>query len=112
MTPEQSETLTRVEQSLKDLGAQNKTEHESIRLTQSDIYEKLDSGKTEMYQALNNRPKWSVTMWLLGGVFAALMIIGTMVYNIEDTLESHIDAGIKVWMQDNPGKDAPDLRGD
>lgn len=100
MTPEQSETLIRVEQKLNDMCAGNTAEHEQIRLTQSDIYDKLDDGKTEMYQALNNRPKWSVVMWLLGGVFAAILILAGFSYNIDERIKNHITAGEKIYLRD------------
>ena len=112
LTPQQAETLAKIDQKLDDLVVNNTADHEQIRLTQGDIYDKLDTGKTEMYQALNNRPRWSVMMWLIGGVFAAIMIVGTMVYHVEDMIENHIDAGQAAWMRDHPGEEPVDLRGD
>jgi len=99
MTPDQAKSLAQIEQKLDDLCASNTSQHDQLTLTQGDIYEKLDAGKTEMYQALNNRPKWSVVMWLMGGVFASMIIIGTMIYHLDDRLETHMDNARGIYQQ-------------
>jgi len=111
MTPEQSKTLYQIQQCLSDLKDQNEKEHEEIKTTQNDIYDKLDGNKTEVYKALNNRPRWNVVMWLLGGVFAAIMIIGGMVYNVDMDVKAHVKAGEAAWIMDHPGEDPIDLSG-
>jgi len=111
MTPEQSETLAKIDQKLDDLCDTNTAAHNQLTQTQGDIYDKLDAGKTEMYQALNNRPRWSVVMWLIGGIFAAIIGVGTMVYHVEHMVDNHIQAGQEAWIKDHPGEEPIDLRG-
>ena len=99
MTPLQAETLAKIEQKLDDLCVGNKVEHEQIRVTQSDIYDKLDVGKTEVYKALNNRPRWDVMMWLLFGVFASLITVAGFTYHIDTKLTTHIEISKQVFHQ-------------
>jgi hypothetical protein len=109
MTPEQAKQLAQIEQKLNDFCRSNALEHREIKETQININKKLDVDKTEVYKALNNRPRWNVVMWLIGGIFACLMIIGTMTYKVETKLENHIVAGERAWMLDHPDKDPIDL---
>jgi hypothetical protein len=99
MTPEQAETLGKIKQKLDDLCVGNASEHKEIKQTQNDIYNKIDVNKTEVYQALNNRPRWNVIMWLLGGVFASLLIVASMLYNVDNRLEQHLDNARAVFQK-------------
>ena len=110
MTPDQAKILAQIEQKLDDLCQHNANEHKELKSTINDIYKKVDEDKTEVYRALNNRPRWNVIMWLLGGVFASLIIIGSFMYDIDNKIEKHISAGEKIYLQDT-GK-IIDLRGD
>ena len=112
MTPEQSELLIRIDQKLEDFSVINAAEHASIKKTQDVIDGRLNETKKDVFEALNHRPRWGVIMWLIGGIFAAIMIVGTMVYHVEDMIENHIDAGQAAWMRDHPGEEPVDLRGD
>lgn len=109
MTPEQAKTLGKIEQKLDDFCKLNAEEHKEIKVSQFDINKRLDENKTEVYKALNNRPRWSVVMWLLGGVFTTLLIIATMTYQVETKIEKHIVAGEQRWLLDNPDKEPIDL---
>ena len=112
MTPEQSELLIRIDQKLEDFSVINAAEHASIKKTQDVIDGRLNETKKDVFEALNHRPKWDIIMWILGGVFAGLITIGTMTYHINNNIEKHIVAGEAVWMKDNPGEDPVDLHGD
>ena len=96
---------------MNDLCATNTREHKAITDAQSDLYDKMDNGKTEMYQALNNRPRWNVIMWLIGGIFAAIVFVAGMTYNVECMVDDHIVAGQEAWIIDHPGEPPIDLRG-
>jgi hypothetical protein len=111
MTPEQAQVLTRVEQKLNDMCVSNTREHKEIKDNLKDIVLKVDTDKTEVYKALNNRPKWSVTMWLIGGIFTVLLLIGTFMYKIDTNIENHIVAGEKAWLLDHPDQPLIDLHG-
>ena len=80
MTPKQAETLTRVEQKLNDMCSSNTREHSEI---------KEDLKRTE--DKMDNRIKPVLFYWVLGGVFACLLILGSMVMDIKDDLEMHMD---------------------
>jgi len=104
MTPEQAKILAQIEQKLNDFCRSNYLEHKEIKEVQININKKLDADKSEVYKALNNRPKWSVTMWLIGGIFACLLMIATMTYRVDTKIENHIVAGEKAWLLDHPNE--------
>lgn len=111
MTPDQEKTLIQIETKLSDFIERNGAEHEQIRKTQVIIDARLDETKTEFFRAINARPKWNVIMWLMGGLFAAMIMIGTLTYHIDSNIESHIVAGEQQWLLDNPDKKPVDLHG-
>ena len=80
MTPEQSKTLTRVEQKLNDMCVSNTREHLEIK---GDIKRAEDK--------LDNRVKPQLFYWVLGGVFFVLFLFGIRIADNKWDLEKHID---------------------
>lgn len=99
MTPEQAKTLAKIEQKLNDMCGSNTREHKEIKDTQINIWEKIDVNKTEVYQALNNRPRWNVIMWLMGGIFTCLLFIGGFTYATKERLNKHVELSKDVFHQ-------------
>jgi len=99
MTPEQAKSLAQIEQKLNDLCVSNTAEHVELKGTTNDIYKVVDENKSEMYKALNNRPRWSVVMWLIGGVFGCIAIIGTLMWHLDRKLEVHMDNSRAIYQQ-------------
>ncbi|HUU86372.1 MAG TPA: hypothetical protein VMX17_01295 [Candidatus Glassbacteria bacterium] len=99
MTPDQAKILAQIEQKLDDLCQHNANEHKELKSTINDIYKKVDEDKTEVYRALNNRPRWNVIMWLLGGFFLALVAVAGFAYRTDVKLTTHIEISKQVFHQ-------------
>lgn len=80
MTPEQHETLARVEQKLNDMCVSNTREHTEIKEDIKRAEDKLD-----------NRVKPQLFYWVLGGVFVCLFILGGYVYQIDTKIDAHME---------------------
>ena len=104
MTPEQAKTLGKIEQKLNDMCSSNTKEHDQIRnqiqhnLDQVEIKMIDKNGQAQVRQLecrkmFDSRPKMPLMLWLFGGVFACLIIIGGLIFEVRNVVEVHIDKG-------------------
>jgi len=122
MTPEQAKILGKIEQTIYDLRESNGKDHAEIKQQVQhnlDTVEskfalrngQLQTKQNDCQKMFDERPKLPLILWLFGGVFACLLMIGTMLYTINNSINNHIVAGQKSWMLDHPGQEPIDLRG-
>ena len=99
MTPDQAAMLIRIDQKLNDMSNNNTEEHLSIKKQQAVIDGRLNETKKDVFVALNNRPRWNVIMWLLGGVFLVLVAVAGFTYRTDVKLTTHIEISKQVFHQ-------------
>ncbi len=104
MTPEQAKTLGKIEQKIDDLVDANKERHKEIKTeiknNHSSVEKKLGdkdilsaARQIECQKMFDSRPKLPLMLWLFAGVFASLLMIGGLVFDLRNSVETHIDKG-------------------
>ena len=75
MTPEQEKTLNQIEQKLNDMCVSNTKEHKEIKDTIKDI-QKYQTDRVDICEKrFEDRPKYNVFMWIVGGIGATVITL-------------------------------------
>ena len=84
MTPEQAQTLGKIEQKIDDFVINNSEQHVEMN-------EQLRAHATMVDEKLEKRLKSGLFYWVMSGVFTCLLILGGLNMDIKWDLEHHMD---------------------
>lgn len=69
---------------------------DKIDKTTDDIYEKIDEQKDTCaevqrnnFDMLDKRPRWNIVLWLFGGVFVCLLMLGGFIFDNRNTINTY-----------------------
>ena len=101
MTPEQAITLGKISQKIDDMCDSNKRDHgeikDQIQVNLESVESRFNNLSSQKHERMiecgkmfDQRPKMNLFLWVMGGVFTCLLILGGMVINLDDKMTTHI----------------------
>ena len=99
MTPEQAKTLAKIDQKLDDLYVNNAREHKEIKDNMVRQNGFKETQVHEYQKMFDSRPKMTLFLWFMAGIFAVMFTIGGFVYHIDVKIEDHLDNARAVYHQ-------------